>query len=90
MKPASERFDRRFFDPQPPGRKRRNSATLVHNFNARFPVGTRVKVWTLARWLDDVCKETEVAAPGAYVNSAGYAVVKVPGDSIALTHVQVL
>ncbi len=90
MKPVQERYDKRFFDPRPPGRKCRNPETLVHNFNARFPVGTRVKVYPVARWLDDVCKETEVAAPGAFINSAGYAVVKIPGDTIALTHVQVL
>lgn len=81
--------DRRFFDPRPPGHKRQNAATLCHNFNVRFPVGTAIRVYPMARWLNDCWRDTEVAAPGAFINSAGYAVVKIPGDCIALTHVQV-
>lgn len=89
MNAAKDKHDRRFFDPRPPGRKRRNADTLVHNFNARFPVGTAIRVYPMARWLDDCFRDTEVAAPGAFINSAGYPVVKIPGDCIALTHVQV-
>lgn len=88
--PVQRKYDRRFFDPRPPGHRRQNASTLVHNFNARFPVGTKVRVYPMARWLDDCWQDTEVASPGAYINAAGYAVLKVPGDSVALTHVQVL
>lgn len=82
-------FNRKFFDPRPPGPKRRNGADLVSRFNALNPVGTPIRVWTLHRDMDS-SKETVVKAPGAFVNSAGYAVVKIPGDCIALTHVEVL
>lgn len=81
--------DRRFFDPREPGPRRRDGADLVARFNASHPVGSVVRVWPSSRWIDH-SKVTRVAHPGAFVNSAGHAVVKIPGDWIALTHVQVL
>lgn len=87
-----DKHDKRFFDPRKPGSKRikKNAAEMCERFNALHPVGTRVKVFPLARWMDDCSKDTVVKEPGAFVQSAGYAVVKIPGDCIALTHVQVL
>lgn len=85
-----QKTDRRFFDPREPGPRRKNSAEMAARFNELHPIGTRVRVFPMARWMDDCCKETVVAVPGAYVNSAGYAVVKIPGDCIALTHVQII
>lgn len=83
------KFNRKFFDPRPPGPRRRDGAELVARFNALHPVGTPIRVWPLHRDMEH-CKETVVKEPGAFVNSAGYAVVKIPGDCIALTHVEVL
>jgi hypothetical protein len=85
-----QKTDKRFFDPREPGPRRRDAAEMCIRFNELHPVGTPVRVWPLARWLDDCCKETIVKAPGAFVNPAGHAVVKIPGDCIALTHVQIL
>lgn len=85
-----QKTDRRFFDPREPGKRRKNSAEMCESFNEQYPVGTAIRVWPLARWLDDCCNETVVKEPGAFVNSAGHAVVKIPGDCIELTHVQVI
>jgi len=84
------RTDKRFFDPRYPGPRRRNSADLVARFNATHPIGTPIRVWPMARWMNDCWKDTVVKEPGAFVNSAGCAVVKIPGDCIALTHVQII
>jgi hypothetical protein len=60
-------------------------------FNSVAPVGTKVRICKGARhhpeakWID-----TEVTEPGAYVMGGHTAVVKVPGDSIALTNVEVV
>lgn len=85
---APNKSDRRFFDPRMPGPRRRNSAEMCRQFNELHPVGTRIRVWPLARWMDH-SKETVVKSPGAFLNGAGYAVVKIPGGCIALTHVQI-
>lgn len=85
-----DKRDTRFFDPRPVGPKRKDAAELCKRFNDQHQVGTPLRVYPMARWLDDCWKETTVKAPGAFVNRAGYAVVKVPGDCIALTHVIVL
>jgi hypothetical protein len=79
----------KFFDPRPPGRRRKNEAELCAAFNAAHPVGTVVRVWPLSRDMT-LCRVTRVASPGAFQNGAGHAVVKVAGDCIALTHVEVL
>ena len=63
---------------------------LAVSFNAAHKPGTRIRVYPMARWLDDCHEETVVADVGAFVNAAGYAVVKIPGDCIALTHVEIL
>jgi hypothetical protein len=81
-----------YFDPRPIGRRQRarsDQEMLVRHFNALHPVGSKVRIWPMARG-SEPCRETEVVEPGAYVNSAGSAVVKVPGDSIALTHVEAM
>lgn len=85
-----KKFDRRFFDPREPGKRRKKESELCERFNAQHPVGTRIRVFPMARWMPDCCEDTVVAEPGAFVNSAGHAVVKIPGDCIALTHVQIL
>ncbi len=85
-----KKFDARFFDPREPGKRRKNAAAMCERFNALHPEGTAVRVYPLARWLDDCHKETTVKSPGAFVNPGGCAVVKIPGDCIALTHVVVL
>lgn len=82
--------DRRFFDPREPGKRRKNAADMCDRFNELHPEGTAIRVWPLARWLPDGCKDTVVKSPGAFVNAAGCGVVKIPGDCIALTHVQVI
>lgn len=63
---------------------------MCAKFNELYPEGTAIKVYPLARWLEDCKKETVVKSPGAHVNAAGHAVVKIPGDCIALTHVQII
>ena len=85
-----KKFDRRFFDPREPGPRRKNAHEMCDFFNSMHPVGTPIRVFPLARWMPDCCKETVVKEPGAFVNSAGCAVVKIPGDCIALTHVEIL
>jgi hypothetical protein len=81
-----------FFDPRPISRKphpRVDQEMLVSHFNKLHPVGTRIRVWAGSRGSEHF-KDTIVAEPGALVNSASHAVVKIPGDCIALTHVQIL
>jgi hypothetical protein len=82
--------DRRFFDPREPGRRRKNAAEMCARFNELYPEGTAIRVYPLARWLEDCKKETVVKYPGAFMNASGCAVVKIPGDCIALTHVQII
>lgn len=82
---------RRFFDRREPCDTRyAYQDEMAISFNAAHKPGTKIRVYPMARWLDDCFKDTEVAEFGAFVNSAGYAVVKIPGDCIALTHVIVL
>lgn len=81
----------RFFDRREPCNTRyAYQEEMAISFNAVHKPGTRIRVYPMARWLDDCFTDTVVADYGAYVNSAGCAVVKVPGDSVALTHVQIL
>ncbi len=81
----------RFFDRREPCDTRyAYQDEVCISFNAAHPPGTRVRVYPMARWLDDCFRDTVVAAPGAFVNSAGLGVVKIPGDCIALTHVVIL
>lgn len=82
---------KRFFDRREPGNTRyAYQEEMAISFNAAHKPGTRIRVYPMARWLDDCFKDTEVAAYGAFVNPAGHAVVKIPGDCVALTHVVVL
>ena len=82
---------KQFFDRREPCQTRyAYQEEVVISFNAAHKVGSRLRVYPSARWIDDCHKETVVAEPGAFVNSAGHAVVKIPGDCIALTHVVVL
>jgi hypothetical protein len=59
-------------------------------FNAAHPVGTPVRVYPGPMGDEGSAYDTVVAAPGAYVGSGSRAVVKVPGDSIEITHVVAL
>lgn len=61
----------------------------VKRFNERAPVGSRVRVCK-GQWGTSPSFETVVAAPGAFNLGGHTAVVKVPGDSISLTHVEIL
>lgn len=61
----------------------------VDRFNAAHPVGSPIRIWK-GLMGDGPGIETTVAEPGAFILSGHTAVVKVPGDSIALTHVQIL
>lgn len=88
MKPA--KHNRKFFDPRPPGPRRKDGHDLCQRFNAAYPIGTPLRVWPLHRDMDDCSKETVVKEPGAFLTASGHAVVKIPGDCIALTHVEVL
>jgi len=60
-------------------------------FNTLAPVGTKLRICRGAihhpevQWVD-----SEVVEPGAFVMGGHSAVVKVPGDSIALTHVEIV
>ena len=82
---------KQFFDRREPCQTRyAYQEEMAISFNAAHKPGTRIKVFPMARWLDDCCKETVVADYGAFVNAAGHAVVKIPGDCIALTHVVIL
>lgn len=81
----------RFFDRRKPCQTRyAYQEEVAISFNAVHKPGTRIRVYPMARWLDDCHKETVVSGYGAFVNAAGLAVVKIPGDCIALTHVEVL
>lgn len=63
----------------------------VDAFNALAPLGTRLRICKGAiHHRDAEWVESEVVAPGAYVMGGHSAVVKVPGDSIALTHVEIV
>lgn len=65
----------------------RVTSLMIDLFNARHPIGTRVRYWKGARGVGHGI-EAETTMPA--VNMRGRAVVKVPGDIIALTHVEVL
>lgn len=81
-----------FFDPRPISRKPRphaDSEMMVSHFNKLHPVGSPIRVWKGHRE-DGPGIETTVAEPGAFILGGHTAVVKVPGDSIALTHVEVV
>lgn len=80
----------KFFDQRQPRRRRKNAAEMVALFNATHPVGTRIRVWRGVRGDNQHSIDTVVAAPGAFVTASNHAVVKIPGDSIALTHVEVI
>lgn len=58
-------------------------------FNRLFPPGTAVRVWKGARGVGPGI-ETVVREPGAIVLSGHTPVVYIPGDCIALTHVELL
>jgi hypothetical protein len=62
------------------------NARQIAEFNASFPPNTPVRVYPLAMGDHDSAYDTTVMEPGAFV-LGGTVVVKVPGDSIALTHV---
>lgn len=80
----------RFFDRREPGPRYHYQEELVISFNAVHKPGTRIRVYPLSRWMEDCSRDTVVAEIGAFLNSAGCAVVKIPGDTMALTHVEIL
>lgn len=62
----------------------------IDAFNQRYPAGTPVRVYPGAMGDHERAYDTTIAAPGAYLSGCRRTpipVVKVPGDSIALTHV---
>jgi len=61
----------------------------VEKFNKTVPVGTLLRVWKGAR-SGNPTLEARVEQPGAFILSGHTAVVKIPGDCIALTHVEVV
>jgi hypothetical protein len=61
----------------------------VASFNEMFKVGQRIRVWK-GRKGDGPGIETVIAAPGAFLLGGHTPAVKIPGDSIALTHVTIL
>lgn len=61
----------------------------VERFNATVPVGTLLRVWKGAK-AGNPTLEARVEQPGAFILSGHTAVVKIPGDCIALTHVEVV
>lgn len=60
---------------------------LVDDFNARYPIGSPVRVYPGRMGDHRSAYETVIKAPGAFVIGGHTVSVKVPGDSIALTHV---
>lgn len=58
-------------------------------FNTLAPVGTKIRVCK-GNVRRDPWHDTVIAEPGAYVLGGHTAVVKVPGDSIALSHVEII
>jgi hypothetical protein len=61
----------------------------VASFNAMFKIGQPIRVWK-GRKGDGPGIDTVIAVPGAFLLGGHTPVVKVPGDSIALTHVTIL
>lgn len=61
---------------------------VVDQFNKTVPIGTPIRIWA-GRREGPPTRETTVDAPGAFLLGGHTAVVKVPGNSIALTHVEV-
>ena len=59
----------------------------AREFNAKFPVGTKVRVCKGSPRHGDPWTETEIIEPGAFVMGGHSAVVKIPGDAIRLSHV---
>lgn len=60
-------------------------------FNNLAPIGTKLRVCkgavhhADAKWVDSV-----VIAPGAFVLGGHSVVVKIPGDSVRVTHVEIV
>ena len=69
---------------RPPSTKQLQAA--VDRFNKANPIGSKIRVWKGAVH-DGPGIVTEVKEPGAYILGGHTAVVKIPGDAIALTHV---
>lgn len=61
----------------------------VEKFNASVPVGTMLRVWKGVK-VGNPTIEARVEQPGAFILGGHTAVVKIPGDCIALTHVEVV
>jgi hypothetical protein len=59
----------------------------VDAFNDRFPVGTPVRVYPGPMGDHESAYDTVVKKPGAFILSGHCVAVKVPGDSILITHV---
>lgn len=79
-----------YFDNLPPQRapNLERSNVLVKRFNSEVKIGHRIRYW-IGRRGDGDGVEAKVSAPGAFI-LGGSAVVKIEGNSIALTHVEVL
>ncbi|MFL7901506.1 hypothetical protein ACJ41P_10265 [Azospirillum argentinense] len=59
-------------------------------FNASYPIGTPIRAYPGAKGDESCAYDTVVLAPGAYIPGGIFGnrvSVKVPGDSIAITHV---
>lgn len=60
-------------------------------FNAQYPIGTLVRVYPWTRDDEGRAYNTTIAKPGAFVMCRGsgspQVSIKVPGDSITITHV---
>lgn len=61
----------------------------VAKFNATIPVGSLVSVWKGVR-AGNPTLEAVVEQPGAFILGGHTPVVKIPGDCIALTHVELV
>lgn len=59
----------------------------VEKFNQAHSVGAPIRIWK-GRAGDGPGIITSVEAPGAFLLGGHTAVVKIPGDAIALTHVR--
>lgn len=71
------------------GRSLGSDTILVDDFNALHPPGTKVRIWSGIRGEGDAI-ETVVEAPGAFLLGGHTPVIKVPGDAVAMTHVELL
>jgi hypothetical protein len=70
-----------------PRQTAKQKQAAIDRFNRAHPPGTKIRVWR-GRMGDGPGVETTVEEPGAYWLGGHTPVVKVPGDSIALTHVE--